>query len=130
MSERTLLRICGVLFCLLAVSNFLKPLEMSEHQGFVFFGKRLHGTPNLILAPLAGLYLAIYGFGVLRLRRFALPMSYVYALYVVLNLTLFTIRMADEAQAHILFGLVYSLVAIAVSSGSAYLLTRNRTALE
>jgi hypothetical protein len=43
MDERRWLKLCGVLFCVLAVSNFLKPLEMEAHQGFVFFGQRQRG---------------------------------------------------------------------------------------
>jgi hypothetical protein len=126
MTDRRLLTICGVLFCVLAVSNFLKPLEFDAHTGFVFLGLRRHGTPNLLLAPLAGLFLALYGLGVLRLRAYALPMGRIYAAYVVLNLVLFTIRMSDEALARPLFGLVYCVIAIGVSSGCVVLLARNR----
>ena len=129
MNPRRALRVCGALFCLLAVSNFLKPFEFDAHTGFVLLGKRLHGTPNLIFGPLFGLYLAIYGWGVLQMRTFALPMSYIYAAYVIVNLSLFTVRMADEAWARPLFGLAYSIVAIGVSSGSAYLLARRRAEL-
>ena len=42
---------------------------------------------------------------------------------------LFTIRMSDEAFASPIFGLVYTIGAIAVSSGTVYLLNRNRAAL-
>lgn len=129
MKARTALRVCGILFCLLAVSNSLKPLELSEHQGFVLLGQRLRGTANLVFGPLFGLYLAIYGAGVLRMRTFALPMSYAYAAYVILNVSLFTVRMPAEAWARPLFGLVYAVVAIGVSSGCAYLLTKDRAAL-
>jgi hypothetical protein len=129
MSSRTALRTCGILFCLLAVSNFLKPFEFDAHTGFVLLGKRLHGTPNLIFGPLFGSYLAIYGWGILRMRQFALPMSYFYAAYVIVNLSLFTVRMADEAWARPIFGLLYSIVAIGVSSGSVYLLRRHRADL-
>ncbi len=129
MNDRTLLRVCGFLFCALAVSNFLKPLELNPHHGFVFLGLRQQGTSNLVLGPLAGLFLAIYGFGVLRQRAFALPLGRVYAAYVILNLVLFTIRMPDEALGKPIFGLVYSVVAIGVSSGAVWLLGRNRAAL-
>jgi hypothetical protein len=129
MTDRRLLNVCGVLFCMLAVSNFLKPFEFEAHTGFVFFGQRQHGTPNLILGPLAGLFLAIYGAGVLRRRAYALPMSRIYAAYVIVNLILFTVRMSDEALGKPLFGIVYSIIAIGVSSGCAFLLARNRAAL-
>jgi len=129
MNDRTALRICGVLFCLLAVSNFTKFLEMSPHQGFMLFGMRQHGTPNLVFGWLFGLYLLVYGIGVLRMRAYALPMGVAYAAYVVLNLILFTIRMPEEAFARPIFGLVYIIIAVGVSGGAVYLLSKNRHAL-
>ncbi len=126
MNARTLLRVFGILFCLLAVSNLLKPLELRPDQGLVFFGKRLSGLPNLILGPLFGVYLAVYGVGIIMMKRFALPMGLVYAAYVVVNLILFNLRMPAEAQANLLFGLLYTVIAVGVSSGSAYLLYENR----
>ena len=129
MNDRTLLKVFGVLFCLLAISNFIKPLESQPNVGFVFFGMRQRGTPNLILGPLFGLYLLVYGIAVLRMKRIALPMSRLYAAYVVINLALFTVRMSDEALAKPIFGLVYIAVAVGVSSGTAYLLGKHRDEL-
>jgi hypothetical protein len=129
MDDRRWLKVCGVLFCVLAVSNFLKPLEIEPHQGFVFLGQRQRGLPNLVLAPLAGLFLAIYGTAVLRMRASALPLARIYAVYVIANLVLFTIRMSDEALARPVFGIAYAIVAIGVSSGCAWLLARNRSLL-
>ena len=129
MDDRRLLRICGVLFCVLAVSNFTKFLEYEAHQGFMFFGMRQQGTPNLIWGWLFGIYLLIYGIGVLRMRRWALPMGAAYAAYVILNLILFTIRMPEEALARPIFGLVYIIVAVGVSSGAVYLLNKHKAEL-
>lgn len=129
MDDRTALRICGILFCLLAISNFTKFLEFDAHQGFMLFGMRQHGTPNLIWGWIFGLYLLVYGIGVLRLRAYALPMGSYYAGYVILNLLLFTIRMPGEALARPIFGLVYIIVAVGVSSGAVRLLRRNRALL-
>lgn len=129
MNDRTALRVCGVLFCLLALSNFTKFMEMSPEQGFMLFGMRQRGTPNLVFGWLFGLYLLAYGLGVLRMRAYALPMGIAYAVYVVLNLVLFTIRMPEEAWARPIFGLVYIIVAVGVSGGAVYLLYKNRNAL-
>jgi len=128
-NDRTALRTCGILFLLLAVSNCIKFLEYDTHQGFMFFGMRQHGTPNLVFGWLFGIYLAIYGIGVLRMRAYALPMGIAYAIYVVLNLILFTIRMPVEAFAKPIFGLVYIAVAVGVSSGAVYLLNKRRAEL-
>lgn len=129
MQARGLLRLFGVLFCVLAVSNLSKPFEMESNVGFVFFGKRLHGTPNLVIAPLFGLYLFVYGIGVLRLRRWALPMGIAYAVYVALNVGLFAVRMPEEALRNVAFGVAYMVVAVGVSAASAWLLYRERAAL-
>jgi hypothetical protein len=129
MNEGRWLTVCGVLFCVLAVSNFLKPLELHASHGFVLLGERLRGTPNLLVAPLAGVFLAVYGWAVLRRHALALPMSRIYAAWVIANLVLFTVRMPEEALGKPVFGLVYATVAIGVSSGCAWLLGRRRPAL-
>jgi hypothetical protein len=123
------LRIFGICFCLLAVSNCTKFIEAKPNQGFMLFGMRQHGLPNLIWGWIFGIYLAIYGIGVLRMRAYALPMGTAYAVYVVLNLILFTIRMSDEALARPILGIIYIIVAVGVSSGAVVLLRRNRAAL-
>jgi hypothetical protein len=118
----------AVLFALLGVSNLMKPLEM-HGAGFVFLGHRLSGTPNMILGPLFGLYLLAYAAGVWRLRQYALPMGRAYAAYVVLNLVLFQIWGPKPPEAGVgfaIFGLVYAVVAIGVSSGAVYLLKQKR----
>jgi hypothetical protein len=123
----------AVLFGLLAVSNLLKPLQIGgARTGFVFFGQRLSGTPNAILGPLFGLYLLVYAVGIWRLRRFALPMAYAYAAYVIANLVAFTVRGEPEPEPGMgpfIFGIVYAAVAIGVSGGAALLLARRKADL-
>lgn len=115
-----------MLFGILAVSNLLKPLQIGgDHTGFVFLGQRLTGTPNAVLGPLFGVFLAIYAVGIWGMRRFALPMARVYAAYVVVNLILFTVRTPrppDAGAGAAIFGLVYSVVAIGISVGTARVL--------
>ena len=129
MNDRTWLKILGVLLCVLAISDFTKVLEMQPNVGLVFFGMRQRGTPNYILAPLFGVFLLFYGTAILRMKRVALPLSKLYAGYVIANLVLFTVRMSDEALAHPLFGIVYAVLAIAGSSGAAYLLAKHEPEL-
>ena len=116
----------AVLFAILAVSNLLKPFQIGGDQtGFVFLGKRLAGMPNAVIGPLFGVFLAIYAVGIWGMRRFALPMARVYAAYVVVNLILFPFRTPQPADAGVgatLFGVVYSVVAIGISVGTARLL--------
>lgn len=125
------LRIAAVLFGILAVSNLLKPFQLwGEHTGFVLFGHRLSGTANAFAGPLFGLYLLVYAFGIWRQKLFALPMAYLYAVYVIVNISLFIAsKVTSSGEGNMLFGLVYALVGIGVSSGTAWLLTKRRAVL-
>jgi hypothetical protein len=124
-------KLFAVLFGLLAVSNFLKPLQLGgEQTGFVLFGQRLMGVANTIAGPLFGLYLLGYAYGLWNMKRFALPMGHAYATYVVLNLIMFTAKNTPPpGVGYMIFGIVYSLVAIGVSVGAAYLLTKHKVLL-
>ena len=121
----------AVLFALLAVSNLLKPFQIGgEQTGFVLFGQRLSGTANTIAGPLFGLYLLVYAYGIWKKRRFAIPMSHAYALYVVLNLLLFMGKnTSPPGVGHLLLGIVYAAIAIGVSVGAAYFLTSRKAEL-
>ena len=126
----TTLTVFAVLFTLLAVSNFLKPFQLTSDTGFVLFGRRLSGTPNALAGALFGIYLLAYAFGIWRMRRYALAMGYVYAGYVILNLILFNVRNPPPPSiAYHVFGIVYAIIAIGVSGGAAYSLTTRKAAL-
>ena len=127
MRERgAFLTTAAVLFALLGVSNLLKPLQIGgDRTGFVFFGERLSGTANTVVGPLFGIALLAYGVGIWRMRRWALPLGWAYAGYVLVNLFLFTVRNpeATDPQQRV-FGLVYTAVALGVSWGAALVLRR------
>jgi len=125
------LSVFAVLFAILAISNLLKPLQIGgEQTGFVFFGQRLSGTANTIAGPLFGTYLLVYALGIWRMKRFALPMGHAYATYVVLNLIMFTAKNPrPPGVGPVIFGIVYMIVAIGVSGGAAYLLTKHKAEL-
>ena len=119
----------AVLFGILAVSNLLKPLQIGEQTGFVFFGRRLSGLPNTIVGPLFGIYLAIYAAGIWRMKRYAVPMAYAYATYVLLNLVLFGFwgpQPADAGGGYQVFVVGYAIVALGVSWGAAVILRRRQ----
>jgi len=119
METNRTLRILAVLFALLAISNLAKPLALSVEQGFVFFGRRLTGTPNMIAAWAFAVFLASYAAALWRERPQALPMGIAYAGYVTANLFLFQLRMppADGAEAK-LFGILYTIFALGFSWGA------------
>ena len=118
------LRVFAVLFALLAVSNLTKPLGVSTEQGFVFLGRRLAGTPNLIAAWTFAVFQAAYALALWRERAHALPMGIAYGGYVTANLFLFTLRMPPDSKGRLVFGIVYSIVALGVSWGAVVAMVR------
>ena len=127
-----ILTIAAICFALLAISDLLKPLELSPEEGLVFFGERLQGQRNMIVAPLFALYLFTYAYGIWNLRRFALTLGRWYATYVVVNLFLFQLRTPPPPGAGIAwytFGVVYAAVAIGVSVYTWYQLALRRDRL-
>jgi len=129
----TWLTTAAVLFGLLAVSNFLKPLQIGgERTGFVFFGQRLTGMPNAIVGPLFGIFLAAYAVGIWRMKRWALPMAWAYAAYVLVNLLLFRVRTPPipGQSPGAVFGIVYFIVAVGTSAGAAFALRARAAELD
>lgn len=119
----------AVLFAILAISNLLKPLRAGAQTGFVFFGTRTTGTANLILGPLFGAILLAYAAGILCMKRYALPLAYAYASYVVLNIAAFSIMHPPKNSAQLVFGVVYTAVGVGISVAAAVALTRRRSEL-
>jgi len=129
----TALTVMAAVLTLLAVSDFLKPLRLEgSDTGLVFLGRRLTGSAGATAGVMVGAFLAIYAAGVWGLRRWALPVAWAYAAYVTLNLVLFPFRTPQPPDAGIgyaVFGIVYTILAIAGSVGCALLLRRRRTDL-
>jgi hypothetical protein len=125
------LTVLAILFAILAISYILKPLHLEgPTTGLVFFGRRLSGTPNAILGPILGIFLLAYAAGIWRMRGYALPLGYAYAIYVTINLVLFSTRNPPPAsQGDMIFGIVYIVGALALSWGTAVLLGRHKADL-
>jgi hypothetical protein len=120
----------AILFAILALSNLSKPFHLDPKAGFVFFGVKARGTANALLGPAFGLVLVIYAVGIWRMRRWVLPVGCAYAAYVILNLTLYTLRNSgSQNQPPGLFMLGYTGIAVGISGGSAILLYRRRSQL-
>ena len=119
----------AVLFGVLVISNALKPLQIGDQTGFVFLGRRLTGSGNLLGIPFAA-YLAVYAYGIWTMRRYAIAMGWLYAAYVVVNLALFPFRTpVPPGVGYAIFGLVYAIVAIGMSAGTAWVLTQRKADL-
>jgi hypothetical protein len=120
-----ILRVFAVLFGLLAISNFLKPFGLGEDAGFVFMGRRLDGTPNLIAGWSFAVFLSWYASALWRERAAALPIGIAYASYVSANLYLWTIRQPAPEGGQILFGIVYTIVALGTSWGAVLVMLKS-----
>jgi hypothetical protein len=120
----------AILMGLLALSNFSKPLgqamQPESDAGFVFFGHRLHGVANAVVGPVFGTILATYAYGVWTLKRWVVPLAVAYAAYVVANLVLFVLTAPPAQNQSLAFMVAYTTVAIGVSAGGAWYLSRNR----
>ncbi len=128
-SRGTLLTVFAICLGLMAVSNFLKPLKLGSHAGFVFFGLKLSGIANTVVAPIFGLMLAALAYGIWTMRRFALPLACLYAGYVILNVLLFTLRTYGISNMPLLW-ILFVLVAVGVSSGTPIVLTQRKAELQ
>ena len=123
------LRVFAMLFALMALSNFLKPFSTFENTGFVLFGARLTGSANMVAGPIFGAFLAAYAAAIWTRKSVAVPMGVAYALYVIANLVLWNVRKPDGANMSLVLSILYLTIAVGVSSGSAFLLTRVRERL-
>ena len=127
------LTILAVVLAVLAISDVLKPLRLEgADTGLVFLGRRLTGPAGAVAGVVVGAFLAIYAAGVWSLRRWALPVAWAYAAYVTLNLVLFPFRTPQPPDAgigYVVFGVVYTILAIGGSVACALLLGRRRADL-
>jgi hypothetical protein len=125
-----LLTVPSILFGILALSNFMKFLPLTDDTGFVLFGQRLAGAANVVAGLIAGTVLFVYAAGIWRLRRWALPLGWFYAAYVVANIVLYRLRHPmPSGTGGPIFEVAYAVIAIGVSTGTALLLMRRRSGL-
>ena len=135
------LTVMPILLALVAIEDVLKPFGRQEpttpasflpriHPDIVVLGVRHTGSGVAILGPLVGAVLVLYAIGIWRMKRYAVAVAWIYAAYVILNLTLFTIRNPPPpTRGEMIFGIVYSIGAIVVTVGTAIALTRRRADL-
>ncbi len=125
------LTVFAILFVVLAISDFLKPLHLGDPSaGLVIFGIKTAGITNAILAPLFGIFLVVYAAGIWRMRRWALPLAYAYAGYVIVNMILFSVFSARGSNRPSIVIIVLSLgVGIGVPVATAILLSRRQAQL-
>ena len=134
----TILTILAILFVLAAIEDILKPFHLEgPATGLVFFGARLSGISNAIMGPLLGIFLLIYAAGIWRMKGYALYLAYVYAIYVTINLAtrgrhdlLFIVRHPTPAsRGQLIFGIIYTILALTFTWGAVVILNRRKAEL-
>jgi hypothetical protein len=122
----------AIAFVLLAISDFMKRLGLEgADTGLVVLGRRLSRDASAVAGPLLAIVLLVYALGIWRLRPWAVPLGWAYAAYVTTNVLLFPFRTPQPADAGVgywIFGVVYTILAIAGAVTSVRLLGRRTVA--
>jgi hypothetical protein len=120
----TALTVFALLYVLLAISDFAKPFSHSPGVGFVFMGVRLHGTGNAIMGPLFGFLLLVYAYGIWTMRRYALPVAYIFTGWVIVNTVLYALKHRNEPQPSVAVAIASTAIGIGVPLATAIILSR------
>lgn len=128
-SRGTTLTILALLFVLLAISDFAKPLSHSANVGFVFLGHRLTGRANAVMGPLFGFLLVVYAYGIWTMRRWALPAAYIFTAWVIVNMVLFIMNNPNEPRPSAVSAIATLAVGIGVPLAAAIILSRRSVEL-
>jgi len=128
-SRGTALTIFALLFVLLAISDFAKPLSHDPGVGFVYMGHRLSGTANAVMGPLFGVQLLIFAYGIWTMRRYALPVAYIFTGWVILNMVLFSKIYGNVEHTPLYMVIITTAIGIGVPLATAITLSRRQAEL-
>lgn len=128
-SRGAALTIFALLFGLLAISDFLKPVLAGPGVGFVYLGHRLTGTANAVMGPLFGVLLVIFAYGIWTMRRYALPAAYIFTGWVIVNTVLYSHIYRSAPQPPLSSAILYTAIGIGVPLATAIILTRRQAEL-
>jgi hypothetical protein len=123
----TALTIFALLFVLLAISDFAKPLQ--SNANFVFLGTKMTGTGNAVMGPLFGVCLLIYAYGIWTMRRYALPVAYIFTGWVCVNMVLFAMKNRNTPQPSPIVAIVTMAIGIGVPLATSIILSRRQADL-
>jgi len=89
-------KLLAAAIALRGLTNFGKPFGMGT--GFVVLGRLRQGAANTIAAPLFGLALLVYAYGLWHARPWARPIAVAYAVWATVNVVLFPLHEALPPQ--------------------------------
>ncbi len=114
------LNVLAVLFAGRGAMTLIK--RFGTGSGFVFFGHLL--PPDTLLAPLFGVAMILYGWGLWTRARWAIPLGSAYAGFATANLLLFPVFSVMPERIPMWAYAIYAVGGIALSWGSVWLLVR------
>lgn len=123
-SRGAALTIFALLFVLLAISDFAKPIFESPGVGFVFLGHRLAGTADAVMGPLFGILLVVYAYGIWTMRRWALPVAYIFTGWVITNTVLYNVNNPNQPTPPLYFVILTLVLGLGVPIATAIILSR------
>jgi hypothetical protein len=115
-------RIVALLIAIRGLTNFGKPF--SEASGFVVLGHLLHGMATTVVAPVVGLLMLVYAWGLSVARPWALPLGVVYALWATVNVVAFPLVEGVPARFAPWMYVVFAVPGVVVPWLAVWLLTR------
>jgi len=116
-------RILAVLIALRGLTNFAKPFG----GGFVILGRLMHGgLATTVVAPLVGVVIVVYAYGLWHATPWARPLAVAYAVWATLNVVLFRIIEGVPAQFAPWMYVLFAVPGIAVPWLAVWLLAQRR----
>jgi hypothetical protein len=120
--DQLLRRIIAVLIVLRAATNFGKPF--SPGSAFVVFGTMMRGLASSVVAPLFGIAMLVYAWGLWQNRPWAHPLAVLYAIWATANVVLFPIREGVPSRWAPWMSSIFAIPGIAIPWLAAWLTRR------
>jgi len=116
-------KLLAALIALRGLTNFAKPFG----GGFVILGRLMHGgVATTVIAPLVGVVIVIYAYGLWHARAWARPLGIAYAVWATLNVVLFPVIEGVPQQFEPWMYVVFAVPGIAAPWLAVWLLGRRR----
>jgi len=111
-----------VLIALRALTNLGKPF--APGAGFVILGRLRHGAAATVVAPVFGVLMLLYAFGLWSARPWARPLAVAYAVWATANVVLFPLLEGVPARFAPWMYVVFAVLGVVVPWLAVWLLGR------
>lgn len=114
-------KLIALLIALRGLTNFGKPFGAG---GFVVFGQLMHGVASTVVAPLFGVLMLVYAWGLWQARPWARGLGVAYAVWATLNVVLFPLIEGVPARFEAWMYVLFAIPGIVVPWLAVWLLGR------